>query len=339
MRDFSDSTGAGRAGGRSPPIKAIRRSHTLCTAGKINGERRKNIRRLGVLSFFSHGPKDGKICALLGYFPALMDIPHRKAFQNQHGKRQARRLPKVLRAGAIAIAITLALAVTAGAADLASGGALFRSIRQVWSDGYETRYEAVDREGNQLMLSVSQGARNEMRSGGRAMVLCAAGEEVDITGAIAEDGAYHFEKSTESRDIQVDVTGSGAGDGDAAVTDRNAGPPPWSRTGQSSITDADSSPSNLRRRPGSPERIRRGQPENFPLRGATACAAGVRAHLIPFEAGAAPLSSPALPAVCFFYLDRFLTGCESGFSRPLRPIRPVRKKCGQDVLSALNVPY
>lgn len=132
----------------------------------------------------------------------------KEVFQMMNEKKQTRRLPRVLRAGTIAAAMTLVLAVTAGAADLASGGALFRSIRQVWSDGYETRYEAVDREGNQLMLSVSQGARIEMRNDGRAMVLCAAGEEVDITGAMAEDGAYHFEKSTESRDIQVDVTGS-----------------------------------------------------------------------------------------------------------------------------------
>lgn len=132
----------------------------------------------------------------------------KEVFQMMNEKKRASRLPRVLRAGAIAAAMALALAVTAGAADLASGGALFRSIREVWSDGYETRYEAVDQEGNQLMLSVSEGARIEMRSDGRAMVLCAAGEEVDITERLAREGAYHFEKSTESRDIQVDVTGS-----------------------------------------------------------------------------------------------------------------------------------
>ena len=132
----------------------------------------------------------------------------KEVFHIMNEKKQTGRLPRVLRAGAIAAAMTLALAVTAGAADLASGGALFRSIRQVWSDGYETRYEAVDRDGNQLMLSVSQGARIEKRDDGRVMVLCAAGEEVDITEGLAQEGAYHFEKSTESRDVQVDVTGS-----------------------------------------------------------------------------------------------------------------------------------
>lgn len=132
----------------------------------------------------------------------------KEVFHIMNEKKQTGRLPRVLRAGAIAAAMTLALAVTAGAADLASGGALFRSIRQVWSDGYETRYEAVDREGNQLMLSVSEGARIEKRDDGRVMVLCAAGEEVDITERLNEDGAYHFEKSTESRSVEVDVTGS-----------------------------------------------------------------------------------------------------------------------------------
>lgn len=132
----------------------------------------------------------------------------KEVFQMMNEKKRGGRFPRVLRTGAIAAVMAAAMAVTAGAADLASGGALFRSIRQVWSDGYETRYEAVDRDGNELMLSVSEGARIEKRDDGRVMVLCAAGEEVDITENLARDGAYHFEKSTESRSVEVDVTGS-----------------------------------------------------------------------------------------------------------------------------------
>lgn len=132
----------------------------------------------------------------------------KEVFQMMNEKKRAKRLPGVLRAGAIAAVMTVALAVTAGAADLASGGTLFRSIREVWSDGYETRYEAVDQDGNQMMLSVSEGARIEKRDDGRVMVLCAAGEEVDITGPMAEDGAYHFEKSLENHSVEVDVSGS-----------------------------------------------------------------------------------------------------------------------------------
>lgn len=134
----------------------------------------------------------------------------KEVFQMMNEKKRARRLPKVLRAGAIAAAMTVALAVTAGAADLATGGTFFRSLREVWSDGYETRYEAVDRDGNQVAVSVVEGARIEMSEDGRAVVLCAAGEEVDITEALNQDGAYHFEKSTESRSVEVDVTGSAA---------------------------------------------------------------------------------------------------------------------------------
>ena len=48
-----------------------------------------------------------------------------------------------------------------------------------------------------MMLSVSAGAYIEKRDDGRMMVLCAAGEEVDITEKLTEEGVYHFEKSME----------------------------------------------------------------------------------------------------------------------------------------------
>ena len=131
----------------------------------------------------------------------------KEVFQMRQEQKRVR-LPKVLRAGAMAAAMTVALAVTAGAVDLATGGAFFQSLREVWSDGYETRYEAVDRDGNQILFSVSEGARIEKRDDGKVMVLCAAGEEVDITEDLARDGAYHFEKSMEERSVEVDVTGS-----------------------------------------------------------------------------------------------------------------------------------
>lgn len=132
----------------------------------------------------------------------------KEVFQRMNERKTARRMPRLLRGAAIAAVMTMALAVTAGAADVAAGGALLRSLREVWSDGYETRYEAVDRDGNQMMLSVSAGAYIEKRDDGRMMVLCAAGEEVDITEKLTEEGAYHFEKSMESRAVEVDVTGS-----------------------------------------------------------------------------------------------------------------------------------
>lgn len=132
----------------------------------------------------------------------------KEVFQMMNERKNTRRFPRILRVGAIAAVMTVALAVTAGAADLATGGALFRNLRQVWTDGYETRYEAVDPEGNEIYLSVSEGARIEKRDDGKLIILCAAGEEVDITEKLAEEGRYLFEKETESRSVQVDVTGS-----------------------------------------------------------------------------------------------------------------------------------
>ena len=173
----------------------------------------------------------------------------KEVFQMIKEKKRIKRLPKALRAGAIAAAMTMALAVTAGAADMATGGALLRSIREVWSDGYETRYEAVDQDGNQLMFSVSEGARIEKRDDGKVMVLCAAGEEVDITGAMAKDGTAYTNHFT-SEDVEteyklgitvatetdgepdengvvnssvVTVTGNDAGDTNVTVTKEDAG--------------------------------------------------------------------------------------------------------------------
>lgn len=132
----------------------------------------------------------------------------KEVFQMTQEKRRNGRLPKVLRAGTIAAAMTLALAAAAGAADLATGGMLLQSLRQIWSDGYETRYEAVAQDGSEIQLSVTQGARIETRDGGETVVLCAAGEEVVITEALDKEGTYHFEKALTERNVTVDVTGT-----------------------------------------------------------------------------------------------------------------------------------
>lgn len=132
----------------------------------------------------------------------------KEVFQMTQEKRRSGRLPKALRAGTIAAAMTLALAVAAGAADLATGGTFLQSLRQIWSDGYETCYEGVTQDGSEIQLSVTQGARIETRDGGETVVLCAAGEEVDITEALNKEGTYHFEKALAERNVTVDVTGT-----------------------------------------------------------------------------------------------------------------------------------
>ena len=132
----------------------------------------------------------------------------KEVFQMLHQRQQRTRHPRgALRGALLAATVAAALAVTAGAADLATGGILFRSLRQVWTDGYETCYEAVDQQGNDIYLSVTRGASIEKRGDG-TLVLRAAGEEVDITETLAERGRYLFERSGEERSVSVEVTGT-----------------------------------------------------------------------------------------------------------------------------------
>ena len=131
----------------------------------------------------------------------------KEVIQMMHEKKHGRSLPKALRAGAIAAAMTMALAVTAGAANLATGGEFFQTLRQVWTDGYETRYEARDPNGNSMEISVTQGA-TVYESGDGRLMLRAAGEEVDITGDLEEKGEARFEKVTDRRTVQVTVSGT-----------------------------------------------------------------------------------------------------------------------------------
>ena len=104
-----------------------------------------------------------------------------------HMREQTHRwIPKILRAAAIAAAMTCALAVTAGAVNVATDGELFRQFTIIWTG--EDSLHAVDTEGN----------------------------EIDITDAIAAEGRYHHEYemtvvhedgSEEKRTITIDVMG------------------------------------------------------------------------------------------------------------------------------------
>lgn len=130
----------------------------------------------------------------------------KEVFQMKENMQRRARLPKLLRAAAVAAVMACALAVTAGAVNLATDGALFATLRQVWSDGYETRYEAVDEDGNIMDISVVAGSTITVEEG--RTILHAAGEDIEITDALAEQGAYHFEKTIERGTVAVDVTGT-----------------------------------------------------------------------------------------------------------------------------------
>lgn len=130
----------------------------------------------------------------------------KEAFQMIEKKRNRQKMPKLLRTAAIAAAMTCALAVSAGAVNMATGGAFLRSLREVWSDGYETRYEAVDEAGNVMEVSATAGASVTEENG--RMILHAVKEDIDITDEMAENGAYHREWVMEQRTVAVDVTGT-----------------------------------------------------------------------------------------------------------------------------------
>lgn len=107
---------------------------------------------------------------------------------------------------AVAAVMTIALAATAAAANLATDGQLLQILQQVWSDGFETRYEVTDETGNLITISAAETASITVENG--TMLLHAAGETVDITEEMEQTGAYHFEKNSETRKVVVDVTGT-----------------------------------------------------------------------------------------------------------------------------------
>lgn len=107
---------------------------------------------------------------------------------------------------AVAAVMTIALAATAAAANLATDGQLLQILQQVWSDGFETRYEVTDESGNLITISAMESASVTVKDG--KMLLHAAGETVDVTEEMEQTGSYHFETSTQARKIVVDVTGS-----------------------------------------------------------------------------------------------------------------------------------
>ena len=122
------------------------------------------------------------------------------------------RMPKVLRGAAIAAAMAMALAVTAGAVNLATDGELFRYFTVVWAG--EDSLLAVDGQGNQVEVTMVPEGQVTVEDG--RMILHAQGEETDITDEIEATGSYHFaydmtvvhdDGSEEVRTITIDITG------------------------------------------------------------------------------------------------------------------------------------
>lgn len=137
-----------------------------------------------------------------------------EVFYKMKNKTHARRLPKLLRTAAIAAVMAMALAVTAGAVNYATDGALFRQFRIIAWSGEDTLL-AQDEEGNQVHITVDSDAQHLVtRENGR--LILHADQDIDITEALEETGAYHYtyevltvweDGSQETRTVTIDVTG------------------------------------------------------------------------------------------------------------------------------------
>ncbi len=119
------------------------------------------------------------------------DKAKEEVFQMTNQTSKRKRFSKILRTAAMAAVMTLALAATAGAVDLATGGLILENLREVWSNGYETRYVANDADGNEYTLSVMETANVYLEDG--YLIVDVLDEKTDITDESEENGEYHYE--------------------------------------------------------------------------------------------------------------------------------------------------
>ena len=128
--------------------------------------------------------------------------------------KEKRRLPKLLRTAVIAAAMCGALAITAGAVNVATDGAFFRQFTIVWTGEHELT--ATDDQGNEVYITVADHGP-VWEEDGRVFVTGGDGETVDITERLTENGSYraardmtvvHEDGSEEIRTVTIDVTGT-----------------------------------------------------------------------------------------------------------------------------------
>lgn len=131
----------------------------------------------------------------------------------QMKEKKCMRMPKILRGAAIAAAMTMALAVTAGAVNLATDGELFRQFTIIWSE--DNHYVAQDDQGNQVDITLMDGDLVTEEDG--RLILHMNGENIDITEELEAEGVYacaydmevvHEDGSRETRTVSIQVTGS-----------------------------------------------------------------------------------------------------------------------------------
>ena len=130
----------------------------------------------------------------------------------------------------------MALAVTAGAVNVATDGALFRQFTIVWTSG--DQYLARDDQGNAVSITLVDGDVVTEEDG--RLILHVDGEDIDITEELETEGVYDYaydmevvreDGSRETRTVTIEVTGTPEnwtvtqdnGDGVAYVTAGGSG--------------------------------------------------------------------------------------------------------------------
>lgn len=141
------------------------------------------------------------------------DQAKQEVFQKMQEMKHRKRMPRVLRGAALAAAMVMALAVTAGAVNVATDGEFFRQFTIVWTSG--NQYLAEDGQGNAVSITLVDGDVVTEEDG--RLILHVDGEDIDITDRLEADGVYtyaydmevvHEDGSRETRTVSIQVTGS-----------------------------------------------------------------------------------------------------------------------------------
>ena len=141
------------------------------------------------------------------------DQAKQEVFQKMQEMKHRKRMPRVLRGAAMAAAMVMALAVTAGAVNVATDGEFFRQFTIVWTSG--NQYLAEDGQGNAVSITLVDGDVVTEEDG--RLILHVDGEDIDITEELETEGVYDYaydmevvrgDGSRETRTVSIRVTGS-----------------------------------------------------------------------------------------------------------------------------------
>ena len=138
-----------------------------------------------------------------------------EVFRMMETRKQARRLPKVLRVTAMAAVMVMALAITAGAVNEATDGMLFRQLQITWVGADTNTLLAQDEDGNRVYLYTEPNIEEQVTQEDGRLILH-TDQDIDITDELAEKGSYHYEYDVtadweDGREktwtVTIDVTG------------------------------------------------------------------------------------------------------------------------------------